>query len=76
MCQQSFICFSLLTTSSDRQVVQRVATNYNEGQRVVQQMNTAQFFKEWMIAILSMTKTGTPLLQWMDAFIKVFPESN
>ena len=33
-------------------------------------------FKEWMIAILSMTKTDTLLLQGMDGFLKVFQESN
>ena len=47
--------------------------------------NGTVHFKEWMIAILSITKTDTLLLQdgwvqlkWLDkqTFLKVFQESN
>ena len=60
-----------VTTSNKEwhRVIQRVTTNGNEWERVttvVQRMNGTVHFKEWMIAILSMTKIDTLLFQGMD----------
>ena len=59
-------------TTSDNEwqrEVQRVTTNDNEWQRVTKRGTTSKngtvYFKEWIIAILSITKTDT-LLQGMD----------
>ena len=53
----------------DRRVVHRVATIDNEWQRVISSgtpnENDTLNFKEWMIVILTMTKTDI-LLQFMD----------
>ena len=78
-----------MTTSaktSDKEwqgVIQRVTTSDNKWQwvRVSDSSGTTNengtvYFKEWMIAILSMKKTDTLLLQGMDGFLKVFQESN
>ena len=63
-------------TTSDKEwqrVVQRVATSDNKWQWVTESdrigtrnENGTVHFKEWMIAILSMTKTDTLLFQGMD----------
>ena len=79
--KRSFIKRQTIGTSSDNELQtsgtkssnewQRVTMNDNEWQRVgafVQWMKTAYIvhFKEWMIAIISMTKRDTLLLQRMD----------
>ena len=59
----------LCTIVYKKTVVHRVATSDNEWQRVTTSVTTNKngtvHFKEWMIAILTMTKTDT-LLQGMD----------
>ena len=61
------------------------STNDNEWQRVVQGMKTAhENFKEWMIAILTMTKAYTTAsygwlqVEWLnkETSFKVFQESS
>ena len=56
-----------------QQVIQQVATSDNKQQWVTESdssgttnENGTVHFKEWMIAVLSMTKTDTLLLQGMD----------
>ena len=63
-------------TTSDKEwqwVIQRVTTSDNKWQWVTASdssgttnENGTVHFKEWMIAVLSMTKTDTLLLQEMD----------
>ena len=57
-------------TTSDKEW-ERLTTNDNEWQRVTVSgttiENSTAHFKEWMIAILSMTKTDT-LLQGIDGY--------
>ena len=58
-----------------QRVIQRVTTSDNKWQWVrgndssgTKNENGRVHFKEWMIAILSMTKTDTLLLQGMDGW--------